>query len=95
MNSAGDKVGPFYGPIDEKVKDPVILLWTHRMSNRIGYRQQCPNSACVITENRNWLNNSLTKVRATILRRTGRIEQDTNTVFIYYRPSTSMELCSN
>ena len=58
-----DEEKPFYAPIDEKVNKPVILFWTNRMIERIGYKKQCPNSQCFVTENRNWLNHSLTKVR--------------------------------
>ena len=54
---------PFYAPIDENINKPVILHWTDRMSNKIGYIKQCPNSQCFITENRNWLTHSLTKVK--------------------------------
>lgn len=59
---ASEKYKPFYGKIDETIKKPVILLWTHRMANKLGYIKNCPNSQCVITENRSWFNHSLTKV---------------------------------
>ena len=52
---------PFYAGIEKGIKKPVIILWTHRMKERIGYIKECPNSQCVITENRNWHNHSLTK----------------------------------
>ena len=28
---------PFYAGIEKRIKKPVIILWTHRMKERIGY----------------------------------------------------------